>query len=135
MINYEINVPFSIGDTVWVKKERIAYNQIECPFCKGHSYCDTGLTKITYVNSVMHREPWIIECKTCNGTGKISELSSIDAEWKRATVTGIYKMNCYEPDILYYVNYENTEDIDAVAGRDIYVNNPKEANKPEGGDA
>lgn len=33
MINYQIDVPFSIGDTVWVREDATVRKTIECPFC------------------------------------------------------------------------------------------------------
>lgn len=123
MINYQIDVPFSIGDTVWVRKESEVYHTIECPFCHGKSIYDTGLRRVRHYKNSSVNEPWIIECETCKGYGTISAQVNSNVAWHKATLKGIREMHGFVPHIVYDVEYEDGS-VDSAMGYNIHLKKP-----------
>ena len=87
MIELKLDAPFDIGDEVWFKHPNDSRTKLECPFCHGNPHYDTGMNKIKARSMIngdefeAEFEPWIIDCKTCGGTGYVSEYTGCDTKW------------------------------------------------------
>ena len=107
MINYEIDCPFEIGDTVYVKTIEDEYAEIECPFCHGFGEYNTGI-KINpatqYKNPTyaekrrtsglpQDKAEWVIGCKTCGGRGKIRQFVDYKVCYHKGTLAGVWELH------------------------------------------
>jgi len=99
MIETTIDCPFSIGDTVYIHETKDEYHEIECPFCHGDVTRDTGLMQIDYPRKMYYRKederlsPWILTCKTCEGTGVVQSLARHVDTYKKGILKGIHNFH------------------------------------------
>lgn len=103
MINYVLDVPFSIGDRVLVRNPKLVHTKIQCPFCKGSPLYDVGMKRIRITMTERYEEPWVITCRTCSGTGEIRELTGFEYEEQVGTLTGVYQIHNWMPDTVYTI--------------------------------
>ena len=125
MINYEINVPFGIGDTVWIKDEKFKRITLPCPFCHGNPEYNTGYNTVKFVKMQYLVTPWVLKCGTCSGTGEVSTTTGKIVTWREAVVKGVHQIHGWMQDTVYDITYKDDGTDGTATGREIYMDKPQ----------
>lgn len=84
MINFTIDCPFDVGDTVYIKTKTDKYAEIECPFCHGKSEYNTGIKiRLGYIDFI----DWVVKCRTCEGSGKLQKRIGVVECYEKGKIT------------------------------------------------
>lgn len=145
MIELKLDAPFDIGDEVWFKRREDSRTKLECPFCHGNPHYDTGMNKIKAPSMIkddeigkveLEFEPWIINCKTCGGTGYVSGYTGCDTKWYCGVIKNVAHLHPSGDWRDYQYIIEVTSDTSDLkytvveSGHSIYLKPPK-SNKPQ----
>ena len=128
-MNISIDCPFDFGDEVYFTKKDWNRGEIECPFCHGNSTVDTGIISwqpkngkrglVSRLLAEYTEKPLILECKNCNGTGKITFAYPPAAKKIHGILSGIKSLHGGGWEYIEYIIVDDTGNEHVVYGRDI----------------
>ena len=118
-----IDVPFKLGNVVYIKNEVPVYRKMECPACKGRGSFPINFEAYIIKNGKYFRTNRI-ECENCSGTGQYVYIIDIDVIYERYILTGIKSCNVNNEVIVTLkdevTNWEEEVDISEVITEEEY---------------